>query len=137
MPTEAADGNQNMPHILAIEDDAMLLRALVDYLEYTGFKVTQCLYTGADALDIGGIHAAGAPLDIILSDFRLPGDNSGIDVIKAVREEFGRDIPAILFTGDITRETAASTNGIETAKLLLKPVRMQTLVEEIQALLGA
>ena len=122
-------------HILAIEDDAMLLRAFSDYLVYSGYSLTPIQYTGPEALDLEGLQMDGPAPDMIICDYRLPGDQSGIEIIQSVRTLFGRDIPAILFTGDADPGTGRKADAIPAAKMLLKPVRMKTLTDEIAALL--
>jgi CheY-like chemotaxis protein len=125
-----------LAHVLAIEDDAMLLRAFSDYLVYYGYRMTPIQYTGAEALDLAGLQGDGGLPDVIICDYHLPGDQSGIDVIQSLRALFATDIPAILFTGDADPDTARKAAAIPAAKLLLKPVRMQTLADEIAALLS-
>ena len=44
------------------------------------------------------------PPDLILCDYRLPGKESGIDVIQRIRGEYNEEIPAILITGDTAPE---------------------------------
>lgn len=40
------------------------------------------------------------PPDIVISDYRLANGENGFDVIKAVRQVWGNDLPAIVITGD-------------------------------------
>jgi len=42
--------------------------------------------------------------DLIVSDFRLQGDENGIDVVARLREEFNAQVPALLITGDTGME---------------------------------
>ena len=42
--------------------------------------------------------------DLILCDYKLPGEENGIDVIKRLQAEFNEDIPAVLITGDTAPE---------------------------------
>ncbi|MDP9196049.1 MAG: hybrid sensor histidine kinase/response regulator, partial [Pseudomonadota bacterium] len=37
---------------------------------------------------------------IVLSDFRLPGGMTGLDVMDAVRTDFDQNIPGVLLTGE-------------------------------------
>ena len=46
------------------------------------------------------IAACPAVPDLILCDYRLPGEENGIDVIRRLQAEFNEDIPAVLITGD-------------------------------------
>jgi len=52
----------------------------------------------ADALQRIGEHARRP--DMIIADYRLREGATGVDVIKELHAEFGRDIPALLITGD-------------------------------------
>lgn len=122
-------------HVLAIEDDAMLLGAFSDYLVYCGYQMTSIQYTGPEALDLEGLQREVGLPDVIICDYHLPGDQSGIDIIQSVRALYEWDIPAILFTGDVDPGTAQKAAAIGAAKMLLKPVRMKTLTDEIAALL--
>lgn len=74
--------------------------------------------------------------DVVLADYRLPGAKSGLDLVAEIRAHFSEDIPAILFYGDISLESEIAGAMPEDIKLLLKPVRMQQLFEELKALLA-
>jgi CheY-like chemotaxis protein len=122
-------------HVFAIEDDALLLNAFSDYLVFCGYKLTPIHYTGPEALDLEGLQRDGVAPDAIICDYRLPGDQSGIDVIQSLRALFEQAMPANLLTGDAGPDTAKKAAAIPAAKLLLKPVRMKTLADEIAAVL--
>ena len=135
MPGDAENTQTSTPvHVLAIEDDAMLLQAICDYLKFTGYRLTPIHYSGPRTLDLEGLKSAGAPPDVIVCDYHLPGNQNGIDIIASIRALFEREIPAILFTGDVTPITADKAAALPASKMLLKPVPMKTLAEEIEAL---
>ena len=56
----------------------------------------------SDALQRIGEHAR-LP-DAIIADYRLREGATGIEVIQTLHAEFGRDIPALLITGDIAAD---------------------------------
>jgi two-component system KDP operon response regulator KdpE len=66
-------------HVLIVEDERTLLRALAMNLVARGYAVTEAA-SGTTALTA----AAGAEPDVIVLDLGLP-DVSGLDVIRAVR----------------------------------------------------
>lgn len=68
-----------MTHVLIVEDERPLLRALAMNVTARGYQVTEA-DTGAKAL---AAAASGEP-DVILLDLGLP-DVSGLEVIRAVR----------------------------------------------------
>ena len=42
--------------------------------------------------------------DLIISDYRLPDGNTGIEAIERLRSAFGSPIPAFLISGDVSPE---------------------------------
>lgn len=71
--------------------------------------------------------------DALLCDYRLPGEETGIQVIQRLREVAGTEIPAALISGDTApesvREAKASGHPV-----LLKPVtpaKLRALVEHL------
>jgi two-component system CheB/CheR fusion protein len=40
--------------------------------------------------------------ELIISDYRLSGGITGVELIRKLRAESGRNVPAIILTGDIT-----------------------------------
>lgn len=78
------------------------------------------------------LDAAQAP-DLIISDYRLPGGENGAGVIAALREEFNRDVPALLITGD-TSTKPGSADDPHTL-LLYKPVQPARLRAAMRSLL--
>ena len=58
---------------------------------------------------------------LIISDFRLRNRATGVEAIEAIREEYNRDIPAIIITGDTSSGQISEMR--ESANLVLyKPV---------------
>lgn len=53
-------------------------------------------------------HRSGepAPADVLLLDYRLPGEN-GLEVLKLVREDLGLDLPVVVITGQGSEDVAA------------------------------
>lgn len=72
------------------------------------------------------IERSNTPIAAILSDFGLAETYNGIDAIAALRQRFGDTLPAMLITGDTTKETyeAASKANLP---LLYKPVNAEVL----------
>ena len=64
----------------------------------------------------------------------MPGNQNCIEIISSIRALFAREIPAILFTGDVNPITAEKAAAMPASKMLLKPVPMKTLAKEVEAL---
>lgn len=65
------------------------------------------------------------PLDLILSDYRMP-DETGIDLLGLLREQ-GHDIPVIIMTGYSSIENAVMSIRHGAIDYLSKPVRAEAL----------
>jgi len=44
------------------------------------------------------------PPDVIIADYRLPGELTGAQIVDDLRQSYEVEIPAILFTGDISKK---------------------------------
>ncbi|MCJ0763641.1 response regulator [Variovorax terrae] len=84
----------------------------------------------------GGRHSEGSwTPELVLSGYRLPGNGSGIDAVQDVRRAMGRQVAAVLISGDTTPEQAqlAARHGLT---LACKPVTSSVLRDKmVQALL--
>ena len=89
--------------IVLVDDEPSVARATQMLLELEGHVVLS-------AKSLGGARAAiekyGQMPDLIVSDYHLGPDHSGIDVIRELRNFAGCTIPAILVTGDTSPRMA-------------------------------
>lgn len=81
--------------IALVEDNPGVLNALVCALESTGHQVV----AAASGVELLGLLGDAAP-ELVISDYRLAGGQTGFDVILTVRQAFGEQLPALLVTGD-------------------------------------
>ncbi|MDQ8023919.1 MAG: ATP-binding protein [Moraxellaceae bacterium] len=102
-----------------VDDDALAQQSLAGLLRAWG-----CYVVAADGLDalLEAFAEAEVEPQILVSDFRLPGEYDGLTLINAVRARYRRTVPALLLSGDTGPETLrrAIDYGIP---LLHKPVR--------------
>ena len=91
--------------VAVIEDDALQLTAMRMLLESWGYRTIT-----APTPDALAEAAAATPPDVIVSDFRLPGEMSGIEAVDALRQLTGRTIPAVLQTGDTATSLVEQAN---------------------------
>jgi signal transduction histidine kinase len=66
------------------------------------------------------------PVTAIISDYSLSNSGNGIDAIIALRQRYDSTLPAILITGDTTRETYIAAQEAN-LPLLYKPVEIEVL----------
>jgi PAS domain S-box-containing protein len=118
-------------HVLLVEDDAALRHAMRRWLSSRGLAI-EAVGDGRAALDA---MARGLAPDLVITDLHLAGRETGFDVIGQVRAAAGRDMPALVLSGDTSSaaEATARSSGIG---FLLKPVDPDELLERIRALVG-
>lgn len=130
---EREDHDQDRGVAVVIDDEVMVLRGLTMVLEQMGWLVVAA-ESGEAALDL--VHALGRDPDVIVADYRLRGDHTGVEAINALVEFVGRPIPAFLLTGDTypDRLREAKDSGFT---LLHKPVSFKELDERLSAVVPA
>ncbi|HUP29566.1 MAG TPA: hybrid sensor histidine kinase/response regulator [Usitatibacter sp.] len=113
--------------VLVVDDDREIRAAMMMLLENWGCEV-MCASSAAEALAL--LDNAPHPPDVVVADYRLPGEDNGIRVIRAVRARHP-ETSGVLISGDIapTVLKEAEDSGY---KLLHKPIRPARL----RALLG-
>ncbi|MFJ9451974.1 ATP-binding protein [Herbaspirillum sp. NPDC101397] len=122
--------------VLVVDDDKQVLDSMQILLRSWGYKVlaARSLERALEALDAADDDARRP--DLVISDFRLAADVTGIDVIHAVFHATGREVPAIIVTGDTSPQgiALASASGYQ---VLHKPLDPQQLRAAISQLLMA
>jgi two-component system, OmpR family, response regulator len=115
------------PHILALDDDPDIRRILVDYLGAQELRVT-AVASGKEML----ATVTHEPVDLLLLDLRLPGEN-GMDLARRVREI--SQVPIIILSGQ--SDEADRVMGLELAAddYLTKPFSPRELLARIRAAL--
>jgi CheY-like chemotaxis protein len=104
-----------------IEDDPLVMTAMRWALEDLGCSVRNA-GSGAEALALVDV----ASPQLVIADYRLPGDQNGLEVIAAVRICAGKDLPACVITGELAQEVRmrAEQAGV---RCLYKPIRPDDL----------
>ena len=133
--TDAADSSAQVSKhthsgkILVTEDEPAVLRATRLLLELEGYQVIATA-NREQALE----HAREHPdIDLLVSDYHLKEDQTGLDVITAVRETLARNIPAILVTGDTSTAIRKLPRdaGLRLASKPIDADELLTLIHEL------
>lgn len=111
-------GAQGRGLVMVIDDEAAIREAMNSLLTGWGYDVIT-----ADSHDEMMAYLSQNPVrpDVIICDYRLRGQENGIDVIHSIQANFGWRVPAMLITGDtaVDRLVEARASGF---LLLHKPV---------------
>lgn len=125
---------KDMKHILVVEDEHALRRALTEKLEHEGFNVTAAK-DGEEGLKLGLEQKP----DMILLDIIMP-KLDGIKMLKAIRSDvpWGANVPVIILTnsrekGDIV---AALAEGV-TQYLAKADWKIEDVVKKLKEMLDA
>src|SRR5262245_19860928 len=115
-------------HVLLVEDEAPLRRAVAEQLSDRGFQVEQ-----ADSGEAAVARLADFAFDIIITDLRLPG----IDGSAVLEAAVGRypDIIAIVVTGYGTVKDAVEAIKRGAWDFVSKPFQIDELLHVLQAAL--
>lgn len=132
-PLAVAAEGMSLPglRVLVIDDDATVRDGMRRLLEAWGCEC-DAVEGEEQALAAARVRAP----DLVLSDYRLGGTRTGADVIAAVRAQAGREVPALLVTGDTApdRLREAAATGVP---LLHKPVGPTDLYRALARVRGA
>lgn len=86
-------------HVIYIEDDNSEREATLKLLQSWGCKTTaykSILEWEQRTSD------TSEPLDVVLSDYQLGEDRTGIDAINIIRKRYSKALPAAIISGDVT-----------------------------------
>ncbi len=118
--------------VIVVENDPDVLDATVRLL-----GSWSCTTLAGSCLDDAekAIAELGRSPDIALVDYHLDHSRTGVEAVRALRERFGADFPAVVVTGDCSPEVAADVNAAG-CELLRKPTRPAELRALMTHLLG-
>jgi CheY-like chemotaxis protein len=116
--------------LLHIEDDPAIARLMSMILRFQGYHVISAR-SGAEALRwVDGKHVRP---DLIVTDYQLPLEETGDEVVEAIAALLGSRPPTILLTGDISEELRARAAKV-VDRVLFKPVEIELLLRELAEL---
>lgn len=125
-PAAARPGARH-PVVLFVEDDPAVIDATTMLFDASGVSV----HTATDGRSAVEQVAAGLVPDLLVCDYRLPGI-TGVDVIRQTREIVGREVPAVVMTGDTSaREIEAAQ--LQNCTILHKPVDTDRLLQLVES----
>jgi CheY-like chemotaxis protein len=116
-----------MAHILLVEDNPGVLAATSVVLKRAGHRVT----TATSVAEATECTRTNPDLDLLITDYRLSGDDTGKQVISAVRGLRGATFNAVVLTGD-TSSAVHDFDGDNHLCWLRKPASSSLLLTVLQ-----
>jgi len=113
-----------------IDDDRSILAATQKLLQSWGYDMVMA-ETQDDALQ--QLKNLSKKPDVIITDYRLPNNCTGIEAIQAIQSEFGNEIPALIITGDTAVEQLREVNdsGYQVLHKPVSPIKLRALLRNL------
>ena len=118
--------------VLVVDDEEPIREGLRLLLQEWGYQAMTA--ASADQAE-RAVSALEGRVDLVLSDLHLGDGPDGREVIAQVRRLCGRDVPAILITGNTTLDDIQRVTA-DGDPVLFKPVQPRGLFEAVRAALA-
>ena len=133
-PSNHASAARRGDSVLIVEDDPMVSDALEMLFRNEGYRTTVAA-DGVQVTELLKNDPAFAP-DIVIADYNLPGPANGLEVIASLRQAAGRQIPAVVLTGDIATHVLRRVMAAD-CNFFHKPVNVDQLVRRVDDILAS
>ncbi len=118
--------------VLVVDDEEAIREGLRALLQEWGYHVM----TAADGPQAElAVASLEGHVDLVLSDLHLGDGPDGAEVIDNIRRLCGRDVPAVLVTGETSRDEVSRV-AAGGDPVLFKPVQPRRLFEVLRSVLG-
>jgi DNA-binding response OmpR family regulator len=118
--------------ILVAEDNPPMRKIIAQTLQKRGYEVDEA-EDGLKAVRI----LKESPPDLAILDVQMP-KVSGFSILEAMRRDPKfRHTPVIIATARKSKEDVLTAQRLQASGYITKPFEMQTLMEKVEALLGA
>ncbi len=116
--------------VLVIDDDEAVRGGMHQLLSEWG-----CCCELAESIEDALVIARHHPPALVVSDYRLRGQRTGVEAIAALRDLLGADLPCMLITGDTAPDRLGEAHASQ-IPLMHKPVQPAELRRQVFALLA-
>jgi CheY-like chemotaxis protein len=119
-------GNHQKPVVLLVDDDVPLRLATAEILRHESFVVLEA----ANAMEALVLIGTGRPLDLVVSDVRMPGELDGVALSHALRLAHP-NLAILLVSGHLEDDADHAAD-----RLLAKPYRVNEFLDLVNQLLA-
>jgi DNA-binding NtrC family response regulator len=117
------------PNILVVDDEGDFLETLMNRLRKRKIGTIGCA-SGEEAVRLAKQHQ----FDVVILDIKMPGGMDGIETLREIKR-IRPEAEVILLTGHASLETSVEGMKQGAYDYLLKPIRLEDLLEKlVQAL---
>jgi DNA-binding NtrC family response regulator len=117
------------PNILVVDDEGDFLETLMNRLKKRHIGTIGCA-SGEEAVRLAKQHQ----FDVVILDIKMPGGMDGIETLREIKR-IRPEAEVILLTGHASLETSVEGMKQGAYDYLLKPIRLEDLLEKlVQAL---
>ena len=117
-------GEPHRPVILLVEDEVLVRLTTAEILRDEGYDVLEAV----DASEALAILATGHPLELVLTDIRMPGDMDGIELTSTIRTRRPY-VPIVILSSHLADGTKH-----EADRFLVKPYQTDQLLQTVNEL---
>lgn len=128
-PMVRTPGNLSGTRVLIVNDDPLALASLDSLLAAWG-----CDVTGAASLDEAlALTDPDLPPEVLITDYRLQGHQTGLEVVTGVTQRIGYQVRCILITGDTGSDTInkARAAGVPMLHKPVRPAKMRAVLQRL------
>jgi DNA-binding NtrC family response regulator len=121
------DNNQSKPfRILCVDNEQMIIDGMESLIGEWGYDVDVAL----DETAANELIAENQP-DLIIIDYHLNNDQTGLNVVSSWQESWLKETPVIVITADYTDEVrlATKSSGFNLLKKPVRPMQLKGLIE--------
>jgi CheY-like chemotaxis protein len=112
--------------VIVIDDEVSILEAMKELLARWGCE--PIVARSAEQAFLLARELSAKPA-LIVADYRLEGGTTGAQAVAALRGHFGRELPALLVTGDVAPERLAEAkqSGLHVLHKPLRPAQLRAM----------
>ena len=118
--------------LILVEDHPGVRMATELFLKFEGFQVL----SAASAAEANALFVQVQRDDVLIADYHLDGQHTGLDLLLELRKRLGCDAPAVILSGDLTSVLRSLKAPVPNCRFLSKPVDTNALLEAIAELSG-
>jgi CheY-like chemotaxis protein len=122
-------------HVLVLDDDIAVLEGMKGLLGRWGCQVTTA---GSQIEAIDRLAANSQKIELLIIDYRLPGNVSGIEVARILQARLGYPTAVLIITGDTgpDRLREADASGYPLLHKPVEPAKLRCTLQYLRTKLG-